>query len=73
MEAVEVGHRGGARVPGHQGYRGEGARAPAAETLAAMGRGTAVETLAVGGNGGAQGRRQTGGSRRIGGGTARRR
>ena len=58
-------HRGrrwreSARAPGHQGRRGEVARAPAAETLAAVGGGTTAETLAAGGNGGTQGRRRTG-------------
>jgi len=71
---TEVGHGGGggraqrrrresARALGHQGHRGEGAQAPAAETLAIVGRGTAAETLAARGKGGAQGRRRSGGWR----------
>ena len=67
-DATEVGHGGSggraqrqwresAWAPGHQGRWGEGARAPVAETLAAVGRGTAAKTLAAEGNDGAQGRR----------------
>ena len=69
------GGRADTRAHGGPGTRasGEGARALAIETLAAVGRGTTVETLAAGGNGGAQGRRRTGGWRRIGGGRVWRR
>lgn len=56
-EATEVGHRGGGGRAQRQwresawalGPLGEGARAPAAETLAAVGMGTVVETLVAGG------------------------
>ena len=45
--------QGGSRDAGvhrHRGHRGEGARAPTAETLATVGRGTVTETLATGGH-----------------------